>query len=99
MPIDRRRMLGWLTATAAAPFLPIHRLAPVQAKPTRKQPLRTRGGPLDWAGVRALFPLSEEWTHLASFLLVSHPKPAASCGRQRERNAVRAKAGTSPSGA
>ena len=27
--------------------------------------------------MRELFPLAPDWTHLASFLFVSHPKPVA----------------------
>lgn len=76
MPIDRRRMLASLAATAAAsPWLPSWLAA--NPAPARERPLRTRSGAVDWAAVRALFPLSQEWTHLASFLLVSHPKPVA----------------------
>jgi selenocysteine lyase/cysteine desulfurase len=32
---------------------------------------------VDWQAVRDLFPLAADWIHLASFLLVSHPKPVA----------------------
>jgi selenocysteine lyase/cysteine desulfurase len=32
---------------------------------------------VDWPAVRDLFPLSRDWTHLASFLLVAHPRPVA----------------------
>jgi selenocysteine lyase/cysteine desulfurase len=32
---------------------------------------------VDWKAVRDLFPLSREWTHLATFLFVSHPAPVA----------------------
>src|SRR5439155_3909034 len=32
---------------------------------------------LDWLAVRDLFPLAPDWTHLSSFLFVSHPKPVA----------------------
>lgn len=78
MTLDRRQMVVSLAATAVAPLLSRHG---VDVSPKRErgpaQPLRTRTGAVDWAAVRALFPLSEQWTHLASFLLVSHPKPVA----------------------
>src|SRR5688500_17297788 len=34
-------------------------------------------GEVDWTRVRAMFPLREDWIHLASFLFVSHPAPVA----------------------
>jgi len=34
-------------------------------------------GDVDWHAVRELFPLTSEWTHLASFLIGSHPRPVA----------------------
>jgi selenocysteine lyase/cysteine desulfurase len=39
--------------------------------------LRRADGAVDWQAVRDLFPLSRDWVHLASFLLVSHPRPVA----------------------
>ena len=78
MKLDRRRMLTSLAATAvAAPLLPFSSLAAHSPGPARNRPLRTFRGEVDWDAVRALFPLSPEWTHLASFLLVSHPRPVA----------------------
>ena len=41
------------------------------------KPLKDASGAVDWDAVRDLFPLSREWTHLASFLLASTPKPVA----------------------
>jgi selenocysteine lyase/cysteine desulfurase len=40
-------------------------------------PLRSAAGDVDWHAVRGLFPLKTNRTHLASFLLVSHPKPVS----------------------
>jgi selenocysteine lyase/cysteine desulfurase len=39
------------------------------------KPIRQANGDVDWQAVRDLFPLAGDWTHLASFLFVSHPKP------------------------
>lgn len=41
------------------------------------KPIRQSNGDVDWRAVRDLFPLAADWTHLASFLLSSHPKPVA----------------------
>jgi len=79
MPLTRRQMLLSLAAGAAAgPVRSLYREA-VAAEPRRWQdrPLRGPGGHVDWAAVRALFPLAPDWVHLASFLFVSHPKPVA----------------------
>ncbi|HEX6052795.1 MAG TPA: aminotransferase class V-fold PLP-dependent enzyme [Gemmatimonadaceae bacterium] len=78
MKLDRRRMLTSLAATAVgAPLIPFTALASPSRAAASFRPLRTFRGEVDWEAVRALFPLSEEWTHLASFLLVSHPRPVA----------------------
>jgi selenocysteine lyase/cysteine desulfurase len=45
--------------------------------PLPLKPIRQANGEVDWRAVRDLFPLAPDWTHLASFLLVSHPKPVA----------------------
>jgi isopenicillin-N epimerase len=39
--------------------------------------LRSASNTVDWLAVRELFPLAPDWTHLSSFLFVSHPKPVA----------------------
>src|SRR5213078_4628785 len=39
--------------------------------------LRSLSGEPDWLAIRDLFPLAPDWTHLSSFLFVSHPKPVA----------------------
>jgi len=78
MPLDRRQMLLSLAAGAAA--LPTRALfaEPLALPPrTRQRPLHFLGGAVDWQAVRDLFPLAPDWTHMASFLFVSHPKPVA----------------------
>ncbi len=79
MTFDRRRLLTSLAAgTLAAGLAPVlgasrrdSALAPAPA------PLRNARGEVDWDAVRALYPLAPGWTHLASFLFVSTPKPVA----------------------
>src|SRR5438552_8603731 len=56
------------------------------------KPLRQSNGDVDWRTVRDLFPLASDWTHLASFLLVSHPKPVAEA-IERFRRKIDADAG------
>jgi isopenicillin-N epimerase len=69
--VSRREMLLSLTASVAATAIEPGRFTAVPPRP-----LTTVAGP-DWGAVRDLFPLRRDWTHLASFLLVSHPKPVA----------------------
>src|SRR6266545_1092075 len=52
-----------------------------------RKSIRQPGGDIDWQAVRDLFPLAPGWTHLASFLLVSHPKPVANA-IERFRKAI-----------
>jgi len=78
MTINRRELLlslGAGIATAAA----CGTNPPPQADktPASSKPLKNAAGEIDWTAVRELFPLSAEWTHLASFLLASTPKPVA----------------------
>src|SRR5262245_36205795 len=79
--ISRRQLLGTATAglawAAAACSKEDRRAAEVSAAAPATPPLRTPSGDVDWRAVRALFPLATDWTHLASFLLVSHPRPVA----------------------
>jgi selenocysteine lyase/cysteine desulfurase len=77
MSISRRRMLLSLAATATA--VPAGSLLGEIAKRQTPQPRPLRGtdGRVDWKAVRALFSLSPDWTHLAAFLFVSHPRPVA----------------------
>ena len=75
MPLDRRRMLvsllGGVAAQAAQPLWS----APAVAAFRSGRWLRSVDGGVDWGAVRDLFPLAKDWTHLASFLFVSHPRP------------------------
>ena len=80
MPLDRRQMLLSLVAgVTASPALSLGGITSAKESspygPPR--PLRRPNGSVDWRSVRALFPLSPEWVHLASFLFVSHPRPVA----------------------
>src|SRR6266487_5087590 len=74
--IHRRQMLKTLLAAsllpAAAPLVP----PPLRLRP-RVRPLRSVSDAVDWPAVRDLFPLASDWTHLSSFLFVSHPKPVS----------------------
>jgi len=79
MNINRRQLLASLTASLA--WDTACRRDDVKsdagtAQPEPK-PIRQSNGDVDWRAVRDLFPLAADWTHLASFLLVSHPKPVA----------------------
>jgi selenocysteine lyase/cysteine desulfurase len=62
--------LAWSAASCARP-------ADRQAAQTADRPVVTASGTADWRAVRDLFPLAADWIHLASFLLVSHPRPVA----------------------
>jgi selenocysteine lyase/cysteine desulfurase len=74
MPLDRRQLLLSLAAgIAAAPARRLEKVLPSGAP----RALRGPNGEVDWRAVRDLFPLAPDWTHLASFLFVSHPKPVA----------------------
>ncbi len=65
--IQRRQLLKTLVAASLFPSMGMPRIRTVPAK----RDLR------DWLAVRDLFPLAPDWTHLSSFLFVSHPKPVA----------------------
>jgi isopenicillin-N epimerase len=78
MTVNRRQLLASLTAGFA------WNAAGCRADPQKNgslqpasRPIRQSNGEVDWRAVRELFPLAADWTHLASFLLVSHPKPVA----------------------
>ena len=77
MALSRRQLLTSLTAGAAFTTACRSTERPVQPASAPAAPLRLANGDVDWSAVRALFPLAPDWTHLASFLLVSHPKPVA----------------------
>jgi len=68
MSLDRRSFLARASFTAAATGLVSGRGTPAAA-------LTTTDGAVDWTEVRGLFNLAPDWIHLASFFLVSHPKP------------------------
>ena len=67
MSLDRRSFLARAGATAAVGLAARYG--------TAAGPVLSAAGEVDWASVRALFNLSPDWIHLASFYLVSHPKP------------------------
>jgi selenocysteine lyase/cysteine desulfurase len=71
MAIDRRKFLSRALAGGALTTVGGARLAlgaPAAAAKTRAPDLAT------WAGVRAEFPLSREYVHMALMLLTSHPR-------------------------
>lgn len=72
MTLDRRDLLKSFAIASLMP--PLTRLAP---PPPRMSRALARTGAVDWTAVRQLFPLAPDWTHLSSFLFVSHPKPVA----------------------
>jgi selenocysteine lyase/cysteine desulfurase len=76
---DRRQILGSLGAVVAGAASACRTDAGRAG--SREQPaatpIRLANGEVDWRAVRELFPLTKEWTHLASFLLASHPRPVA----------------------
>src|SRR2546430_12527749 len=79
MPINRRQMLHALTAgvTAIPARSLFAELAARERPESQPRPLRGSDGRVDWHAVRALFPLTPDWTHLSAFLFVSHPRPVA----------------------
>jgi selenocysteine lyase/cysteine desulfurase len=72
MTLPRRQLLKSLVAASLVPAI-----GRVEPRLPRSRPLRALSGELDWLAVRDLFPLAPDWTHLSSFLFVSHPKPVA----------------------
>jgi hypothetical protein len=77
MTLNRRQLLASLTAGltwGAAGCRDGVKTNAGTAQPGPK-PIRQANGDVDWQAVRDLFPLAGDWTHLASFLFVSHPKP------------------------
>jgi selenocysteine lyase/cysteine desulfurase len=74
MTLDRRRLLVSLAAGgAAARILPFADAAPAAAAAAAPAPLTRADGTADWGAVRAEFDgLAPDWTHLTSFLFVSH---------------------------
>lgn len=79
MPFSRRQFVTALAAgvaSSAATGVGAIQNREEAARAAAK-PLRRSNGSVDWQAVRDLFPLAKDWTHLASFLLVSHPTPVA----------------------
>jgi len=80
MSLTRRQLLASLGAGVAGAAVGCRQEAPpaaVATPLTTPQAVRLANGAVDWKAVRALFPLAPDWTHLAGFLLASHPKPVA----------------------
>jgi len=79
MAISRREFFGPFTALLAGTAVACGHSADPVAQPAGQAstPLRTSSGDVDWRAVRDQFPLVKDWTHLATFLIVSHPKPVA----------------------
>ena len=79
MTLNRRQWLSSLTAGLA--WSAVRCGGGIQTDAGTAQaapkPIRQSNGDVDWRAVRDLFPLAPDWTHLASFLLASHPKPVA----------------------
>src|SRR5436190_22559440 len=72
MTIDRRKFLTRALSAGAVTTVSGGKLAlaaPPPAKPAPAPDLLT------WAGVRAEFPLSRDYIHMALMLLTSHPRP------------------------
>src|SRR5258707_3766507 len=92
MTLARRQLLKSLVAASLFPAIRLDR-----SSPPRSRPLLGLGGDPDWLAIRALFPLAPDWTHLSSFLFVSHPKPVADeearevrpIRRERDRKSTR----------
>ncbi len=89
MKLNRRQLITSLTAGMAASAARCSGAPQTAAPPETPapRPIRLAGGEVDWRAVRDLFPLAPDWIHLASFLLVSHPKPVADA-IERFRNKI-----------
>lgn len=72
MMVQRRQLLKTLVAASLFPAI-----ARAEPQLRRTVSLRSASNTVDWPAVRELFPLAPDWTHLSSFLFVSHPKPVA----------------------
>ncbi|HEX9895596.1 MAG TPA: aminotransferase class V-fold PLP-dependent enzyme [Gemmatimonadales bacterium] len=78
MTLTRRQMLMSLTAGLGLGTSRCTAGNRFEAGTARQsKALRQPNGEVDWHAVRELFPLAPDWIHLASFFLVSHPKPVA----------------------
>jgi selenocysteine lyase/cysteine desulfurase len=77
--LNRRELLGSLVAGAAWSIAGCRDggTRDASAGPPQAKPIVLPNGDVDWRAVRALFPLSPDAIHLATYLLVSTPKPVA----------------------
>ena len=77
--VNRRELIGSLVAGAAWSIVGCRDSDPraASAAEAASPPITSPNGTVDWRAVRALFPLSRDAIHLATFLFVSHPKPVA----------------------
>ncbi len=79
MPINRRRFLSTVAAGIGAgallPFVGRGGDQEPVAGAAGAKPLVGADGAVDWEAVRGEFLLEPGWIHLASFFLVSHPRP------------------------
>lgn len=94
MALDRRTFVATLAGAFAARGLAANasgspaREPADERPPDRPEPKPGNAAPetLSWSDVRALFDLDPRFVHLASFFLVSHPRPVrAAIARARER--------------
>ena len=77
--MNRREMIGSLVAGAAWGVAGCREggTRDASAAPPTAAPITLPNGTVDWRAVRALFPLDRDLIHLATYLLVSQPKPVA----------------------
>ena len=75
MSLTRRQVLATLAGGAAwgAAGCGSDQLPAAAPAPSLRRP----DGDVDWRAVRNLFPLKQDWIHLATFLFVSHPRPVS----------------------
>ena len=76
MSLTRREMLMSVAAgvTGAAITSVVHNTRSTSASAS-STPTGASTDLSDWKAVRDLFPLANDWVHLAAFLFVSHPRP------------------------
>ena len=77
--LNRRELIGSLALTAAWAATGCREpgARDANATPAQAKPIKTPNGAADWRAVRDLFPLSRDTIHLATYLLVSLPRPVA----------------------
>jgi isopenicillin-N epimerase len=74
MAIDRRKFLTGALTTGALTTVAARKPA-LAAPPPAATPAKPGSDLSTWAGVRAEFPLSRDYIHMALMLLASHPRP------------------------